>query len=219
MSKESVGKNLPISESAEDLWVAGAKRSGPRESRRAPGPAPLCPGHPEVRKPGSDCAPTRKIRLRDLRPEDRQSIERILRAVGVFREPEVQIGLELVDETFQPGPSTDYRWFVADRAGAVVGFACFGPVPLTEGTFDLYWIAVEPGSQGSTVAEMLDEAVTTAVRSLGARWLLAETSSLPEYGRAHRFYARRGYRLVGKIEDFYRPGDDRLTFGKRLDRD
>jgi GNAT superfamily N-acetyltransferase len=193
--------------------TGGSSTSAPSEI------APALVGEPPV-APGTGTSSDRnEVQFRDIRPDDRPSIERILRAVGVFRDAEIQIGLELVDETFQPGPSTDYRWFVADRAGAVVGFACFGPVPLAEGTFDLYWIAVDPTVQGSKVAEGLDEAVTAAVRSLGGRWLLAETSSLPEYGRAHRFYARRGYRLVGKIEDFYRPGDDRLTFGKRLDRD
>jgi len=158
------------------------------------------------------------IDLRDLRPEDRPAVERILREVGVFRETEVTIGLELVDETLNPGPSTDYRWTIAERAGRVAGFACFGPVPLTVGTYDLYWIAVEPQSQGSPVAARLDEAVTVEVRMKGGRWLLAETSSTPEYGRTHRFYERQGYDLVGRIPDFYRPGDDRLTFGKRLDR-
>jgi ribosomal protein S18 acetylase RimI-like enzyme len=155
--------------------------------------------------------------LRDLCSEDRPAIERILRGVGVFRAEEVAIGLELVDETLHPGPSTDYNWFIAEESGRVVGFACYGAVPLTEGTYDLYWIAIDPACQGSTVATRLDLAVTEAVLNLGGRWLLAETSSTAEYGRAHRFYERQGYRLLARIADFYRPGDDRLTFGKRLD--
>jgi ribosomal protein S18 acetylase RimI-like enzyme len=155
--------------------------------------------------------------LRDLCSEDRPAIERILRGVGVFRAEEIAIGLELVDETLHPGPSTDYIWFIAEESGRVVGFACYGAVPLTEGTYDLYWIAIDPACQGSSVAARLDLAVTEAVRNLGGRWLLAETSSTAEYGRAHRFYERQGYRLLARIADFYRPGDDRLTFGKRLD--
>ena len=159
-----------------------------------------------------------EIHLRDLDRSDRPEIERILRGVGVFREIEVAIGLEIIDETLDPGPSTDYRWLIAEVEGKVAGFACFGPVPLTEGTFDLYWIAVGPDSQGSPVASRLDDAVTAAVREAGGRWLLAETSGTPEYGRAHRFYAKQGYRLLSRIADFYRFGDDRLLFGKRLDR-
>lgn len=154
--------------------------------------------------------------LRDLRPEDREPIAAILRDVGVFRDEEIAVGVELVEETLNPGPSTDYRWCVAERRGDLIGFACFGPVPLTEGTFDLYWIAVGPEARGSGVAARLDEAVTAEVCERGGRWLLAETSSTEAYAAAHRFYDKRGYQLLGRIADFYRPGDDRLTFGKRL---
>lgn len=155
--------------------------------------------------------------LRDrLQPSDRDAIGRILQAAGAFRPEEIAIGLELVDESLHPGPSTDYQWRLAEQDGCVVGFACFGPVPLTEGTFDLYWIAILPQARGAGVADTLDDAVTQAVRNASGRLLLAETSSTPPYEAARRFYRRRGYDVVERIADFYRAGDDRLTFGKRL---
>ena len=157
--------------------------------------------------------------LRGLRPDDRPAIERILSEAGVFRPEEVAIGLELVDETLNPGPSTDYRWSIADREGRVVGFACFGPVPLTEGTFDLYWIAVDPAARRGAIARRIETAVAETIAREGGRWLLAETSSTPAYQAARRFYLASGYDLLGTIADFYRPGDDRIVFGKRLDRD
>ncbi len=156
------------------------------------------------------------ITLRGLRADDRPNIARVLESCDAFRPEEVAIGLELLDESLNPGPSTDYAWTLAELGGKVVGFACFGPVPLTEGTFDLYWIAVAPEGRGRGVASALDEAVEGAVRARGARWLLAETSSTAAYAPARAFYLRRGYRPLGQVPDFYRPGDDRLTFGKRL---
>jgi ribosomal protein S18 acetylase RimI-like enzyme len=153
-----------------------------------------------------------------LRPTDREAIERILKAASAFRPDEVLVGLELVDETLHPTPTTDYRWSVAEMGGEVVGFACFGPVPMTEGTYDLYWIAVDPRVRGTPVAPLLDSAVSESVRGLGGRWLLAETSSTPPYAAANRFYLKRGYTLIERIADFYREGDDRLTYGKRVDR-
>ncbi len=159
-----------------------------------------------------------EIKLRDLQADDHPEIARILKSCGAFHEEEVAIGLELVDESLNPGPSTDYRWFVADREGEVLGFACFGAVPLTVGTYDLYWIAVSLEARGSGAAKALDDAVTEAVRAEGGRWLLAETSSTEPYARAHSFYGKQGYRLLERIEDFYRVGDARLTFGKRLDQ-
>ena len=153
-----------------------------------------------------------------LRREDRGPIERILRSSGAFREEEVDVGLELVDETLDPRPETDYLWFVAEKAGAVVGFACYGLVPMTEGTYDLYWVAVHPSVLGTPVAARLEDAVAESVRARGGRWVLAETSSTPPYAAARRFYEKRGYSLVERIPDFYRDGDDRLTFGKRIGR-
>lgn len=154
----------------------------------------------------------------DLRPEDRGSIAAILGGSGAFRDEEVAVGLELVDETLSPRPDTDYLWVVAERGGEMLGFACYGPVPMTDGTFDLYWIAVASAARGSGVASRLDDAVAKDVASRGGRWVLAETSSTAPYAAARRFYAKREYWLVERIPDFYRDGDDRLTFGKRLRR-
>lgn len=158
-----------------------------------------------------------EIVLRTLQPHDRAAIECLLQAVGVFSEAEIAIGLELVDETLLPGPSTDYRWIIAESCGSLVGFACYGPVPLTVGTYDLFWITVCPTLHGTAVASQLDDAVTRAVRSQGGRWLLAETASRPAFARAQRFYSRQGYEQLSRIADFYAAGDDRLIFGKRLD--
>ncbi len=152
----------------------------------------------------------------DLRAEDREPIAKILASSGAFRPDEVVVGLELVDESLNPRPDTDYRWLIAEKGGKVAGFACFGPVPMTVGTFDLYWIAVDASLRGTPVATVLDDAVAEAVRAENGRWILAETSSTEPYAAARRFYAKRGYTLVERIPDFYRDGDDRLTFGKRL---
>jgi ribosomal protein S18 acetylase RimI-like enzyme len=162
--------------------------------------------------------PEVEIRLRGLEPRDRDPIVRILSGAGVFRDEEVAVGLELVDESLHPRPDTDYAWFVAEVGVELAGFACYGPVPLTDATYDLYWIAVAPAFRGSPVAARLDDAVTSAVSALGGRWLLAETSSTPPYEPARRFYLKRGYEVLSVLPDFYRLGDDRVTYGKRLDR-
>ncbi len=46
--------------------------------------------------------------------------------------------------------------------------------------------------------------------------LLIETSSQETYGGTIQFYERSGYELVGKIPEYYKPGDDKLIFAKRL---
>ncbi|MDQ3674361.1 MAG: hypothetical protein M3365_08305, partial [Gemmatimonadota bacterium] len=41
-------------------------------------------------------------------------------------------------------------------------------------------------------------------------------SSQETYGGTIQFYERTGYEPVGKITDYYKAGDDKLIFAKRL---
>ena len=149
-------------------------------------------------------------------PEDKTAIESILRSSGAFRDEEVAVGLDLLNETLHPRPDTDYEWILAERDEAILGFACYGPVPMTDGTFDLYWIAVAPEARGTAVASELDNAAEIEVQRRAGRWIIAETSSTDPYAAARRFYLKQGYRLIERIPDYYRDGDDRMTFGKRI---
>jgi D-alanine-D-alanine ligase len=157
---------------------------------------------------------TSNVRLRDLdQCADRAAIERLLVATQAFADHEIAVALELVDEPRETG----YRFVVAEVAGAVAGYACFGETPCTIGTYDLYWIAVDPASQGSGVGRALLDAVETAVRGAGGRLLVIETASKPEYAATRAFYERCGLDLVARIPDFYARGDDKLVYCRRYD--
>jgi ribosomal protein S18 acetylase RimI-like enzyme len=121
-----------------------------------------------------------------------------------------------VDEALSPTSVEEYQFVVATIEGRVVGYTCFGPVPLTQGVWDLYWIAVDPAVQRVGLGARLQAATEEHIKARGGRLLLAETSSLDSYAAARSFYLNRGYQLLDRLPDFYRSGDDRLTFGKRL---
>jgi len=87
---------------------------------------------------------------------------------------------------------------------------------MTAATFDLYWIAVHPESQGRGLGRTLLGEVENQLRARGTKTLRIETSSLEGEGGASRFYSRAGYALVGQIDDFYRDSDHLLIFAKRL---
>jgi ribosomal protein S18 acetylase RimI-like enzyme len=97
-----------------------------------------------------------------------------------------------------------------------LGYVCFGATPMTESTFDLYWIVVEAQARGRGIGRALLEATERHLAARGARIVRVETSSLEGQGGAARFYDRAGYARSGVIGDFYRPGDDLITFTKRL---
>lgn len=98
----------------------------------------------------------------------------------------------------------------------MLGYACYGPVPLTQGVYDLYWIVVDPSSQGKGFGRALIEYVEKDVLNRGGRMILIETSSQETYGDTVHFYERSGYHLGARIRNFYRIGDDKLVFQKEL---
>jgi ribosomal protein S18 acetylase RimI-like enzyme len=153
------------------------------------------------------------VRWRDLAPADRGPIERILRATGAFDPAEVDVALELVDAPSDVG----YRFVVADQGGEVAGYACFGATPCTVGTWDLYWIAVDPARQSRGLGRALLGAVEDAVRREGGRLLVIETASKPSYAATRAFYDRCGLELAARVKDFYARGDDKLIYCRRFD--
>jgi len=129
----------------------------------------------------------------------------------------VSVALELIDGALAE-PNGSYRALVADGDGPwpIAGYVCYGPTPMTDGTWDLYWIVTHPEARGRGVARALVERMEAELRGLGARAVRVETSHLDNYGAAHRFYQRLHYPVVARIADFYRPGDDLLVMMKRL---
>jgi len=159
------------------------------------------------------------ISVRPVKREDRGEIGRLLGRMSEFREEEVACAMELVDEALGNGNNdSDYAVFCADSPGeGVIGFLCYGRTPMTQSTYDLYWIAVDPARRGRGAARALLRHIEAVLREKGATLLLAETSSTPPYSRARAFYLKEGFREESRIEGFYAPGDDRLIYCKRFD--
>lgn len=155
------------------------------------------------------------MQVRTLRSSDRVRIEILLRASRNFTAEEVATALEVIDEALAGDPEYLVN-VIEDESGEVTGYECHGPVPLTTGTFDLYWIAVDPGVQNRGLGRILLRAAEDGVRALKGRLMLIETSSQPGYQPTIAFYERNGYGLEARIRDFYRPGDDKLIFAKRV---
>lgn len=87
---------------------------------------------------------------------------------------------------------------------------------MTERTWDLYWVVVEPERKGQGIGRRLCEAVHEAVHERGGKTVRVETGTRSEYTDTIRFYLRIGYESAGRIRDFYRDGDDLLILVKRV---
>ncbi|MFL5603714.1 MAG: GNAT family N-acetyltransferase, partial [Gemmatimonadaceae bacterium] len=158
--------------------------------------------------------------IRPLVAADRSGVFRILESAGNFTPEEVATALELIDEWLELGEHSGYLTYVlesqSEGLSEVLGYVCFGPTPLTEATYDLYWIAVDKSKHRGGVGKRLMKFTEEEIARRGGRMLLVETSSQETYGGTIQFYEKTGYELVGKILEYYKPGDDKLIFAKRL---
>ncbi|MFB0535673.1 MAG: GNAT family N-acetyltransferase [Anaerolineae bacterium] len=137
--------------------------------------------------------------------------------VGIFLPTEITCVDELLQAYLTQTDHGGYDFLVYRNGEGPLGFACYGPHPLTEGTFDLYWLCTVPKAQGQGIGGALLRRVEEEVRTQGGRLLLAETSSTPAYAPARRFYESHGFRYESVVHDFYSPSDHLLIYAKRLD--
>lgn len=157
--------------------------------------------------------------IRPLQPGDKESVLRILTDTGMFNAAEIGVAEELIDHFLQQPEQRDYIVEVVESAGgAVVGYVTWGPTPLTEGTFDLYWIAISPDVQGQGYGKMLMRSVELKIEEDQGRLLIIETSSQPRYESTRQFYLKQHYQEVARIAGFYAENDDRIIYGKYFSR-
>ncbi len=143
-------------------------------------------------------------------------IVNLARKAGVFNEEEIATVEELVGDYVAKGDASYYRFLSCRQNGRVLGFTCYSPRWLTQGTFDLCWICSAPDEQRQGVGGALVRQTEQAIRARGGRLVLVETSSRPEYEPARRFYESHGYRREAVITDFYAEGDSLVLYSKRL---
>ena len=155
------------------------------------------------------------LHLRHLTLADRRRIEEISRAVGLFREDEIAVALEVFDEAAGGDARNTYSILGADLDGNLAGWICWGPTPCTLGTYDLYWMAVDPALHGNGIGTALLVEMERRLAGI-ARLIVIETAGRADYAATRAFYQARGYHPTATIPGFYAPDDDQVVFVKDL---
>lgn len=146
----------------------------------------------------------------DVTPADVATVRRIVEATGFFYPAECDVAVELVEERLAKGEASGYFFVFAELEGQTVGYSCYGPIACTVGSYDFYWLAVEPDRQGGGIGRKLADETDRLVAEAGGRHIYVETSNRPQYLPTRRFYERCGYEVISILPEFYGEGDDKV---------
>jgi ribosomal protein S18 acetylase RimI-like enzyme len=150
-------------------------------------------------------------------PPDMKTVRGIVESTGFFTAEEIEVAVELVDAGLSGGSISDYLFlFCEDKGGKVLGYTCYGRIPCTIGSFDLYWIAVHSDHQRLSIGKKLLVKTEEKIRNMGGLGIYIETSSRDLYKPTQGFYLNAGYHLEATLKDYYSPGDSKIIYVKHL---
>lgn len=108
-------------------------------------------------------------------------------------------------------------WLTCEMNGEAVGFCYAVPEKLTEGTWNMLAIAIDPSSQGKGAGAAIVKQLEKTLRERGNRIIIVDTAGTPEFAQTREFYKKNGYLEEARIRDFWSIGNDKIIFWKRLD--
>lgn len=152
----------------------------------------------------------------EVKDQDRENVRKILSSTGFFYEEEINIGVELVEEALSKGIKSGYYFLFAEIDNKTIGFTCYGPIPCTRFSYDIYWIALLNSYRGKNIGSKLLELTEKKIFSLGGKRIYIETSSRTQYESTREFYKKKGYKKEAIIENFYDENDSKVIFLKIL---
>jgi ribosomal protein S18 acetylase RimI-like enzyme len=148
--------------------------------------------------------------------EDIKSIRDIVESTGFFRADEIDIAVELIEDRLDRGKSSGYEFLFACQNGKPVAYCCYGLIPCTIKSYDLYWIAVHNSYRGTGIGSYLLKLTEKEIASAGGYGVYVETSSRDQYLSTRKFYEKNNYKLKACFEDFYDDDDDKIVYFKCL---
>jgi ribosomal protein S18 acetylase RimI-like enzyme len=154
----------------------------------------------------------------DICPEDMERVRKLVEITGFFNSGEVEVAVELVRERLQKGEASGYHFIMAEHYGRLIGYTCYGPIPCTQSSFDVYWIAVHPDYQGRGVGRQLLKETERRIKNADGVRVYVDTSQRLQYASTRAFYERCGFKLESLLPDFYAQGDGKVIYCKQLVR-
>jgi len=147
---------------------------------------------------------------------DRTQLEKIIRSSGYFNEEETTIALELIDDSLKHQDKSDYKLLIIEDENQILGYSCYGRIPFTQSSYDLYWIVIDDKYRNLGIGSLLLTKTEENIKLLGGNQIYIETSGLPLYTSTVEFYLKNKYEIAARFKNFYSEGNDKIVFVKRI---
>ena len=156
------------------------------------------------------------IYRQQIQSSDIGAIAEIVKSSGFFSATEIDIALELAEEKLTHPHDSSYQFLFAEDGKSVVGYTCFGLIPATSESYDLYWIAIDEQLRGAGLGKDLMKRTENIIYNLAGKRIYVETSSRHQYQPTRGFYESCGYQKEAVLKDFYMEGDSKIIYVKTL---
>ncbi len=153
--------------------------------------------------------------IRPAISSDRDQMTKIFCALNLFDTDELKFMSDLIDSYFDGTLGEEHYWIVNDDSG-VTSAAYYAPESFAQNVYNLYFIGVLPNQQGKGIGSLMLKYVENHVKERGQRLLLVETSGLASFEKTREFYVKNNYEKEAIIREYYKEGDDKIVFRKKL---
>jgi len=154
--------------------------------------------------------------IRDsVKKDDIKNIKEIVESTGYFNKEEIDIAIELVEDKLNNSKST-YQFKFLEIENKVIAYSCFGLIPCSKISYDLYWIVVHNNFRGKGYGKYLIKETENFIKNIGGYQIIVETSSKEQYKPTRDFYIKSGYKELVVYKDFYDYRDNKIVYYKIL---
>jgi ribosomal protein S18 acetylase RimI-like enzyme len=146
---------------------------------------------------------------------DKNDMQKLFSALNLFNNNELEFMTELVDSYFNQTLGEGHYWVVGEDK-TIVSAAYYAPESFGQNVYNLYFIGVLPNQQGKGIGSSMLKYVENHLQKLEQRLLLVETSGLPNFDKTRDFYLKNNYEQEATIREYYKEGDDKIIYRKKL---
>ncbi len=150
--------------------------------------------------------------MRLVRQEDINELKKVVVSSELFPSEYLD---EMISDYFK-NPDTQDIWFTYIDGSKPVAIGYCVQEKFTDGTYNLLAIGVSNEYQRKGIASEMMKYIEQLVKHKEGRVLIVETSTDDAQIGARKFYKQIGYTQEAVIRDFWKDGEDKIVFWKKL---